>query len=115
MKLFSVDDHIIESADVWQSRVPAKFKASAPRVIEEDGREYWVYENKRNSTMGLSAVAGKPRSEWDHKDPVRFSDMAPGCYDPKERLKDLVPENVVSSLSFPQLPRFGGVEFVYFE
>jgi hypothetical protein len=24
--LFSVDDHIIEPADVWSSRVPAKFK-----------------------------------------------------------------------------------------
>lgn len=114
VKLFSVDDHIIEPAHVWQSRVPAKFKDSAPRVVEEDGREYWVYEDKRNTTMGLNAVAGKPRSEWD-QDPVRFADMAPGCYDPKERLRDLVPENVVSSLSFPTLPRFGGVEFVYFK
>ena len=52
-KLFSVDDHIIEPAHVWSSRVPAKYRDAAPHVVEEDGREYWVYEDRRNDTMGL--------------------------------------------------------------
>jgi hypothetical protein len=27
--LFSVDDHIVEPADVWSSRVPAKFRRAS--------------------------------------------------------------------------------------
>src|SRR6266540_3213397 len=109
-KLFSVDDHIIEPADVWSKRVPAKYREAAPHVIEEDGREYWVYEDQRILTMGLNAVAGKPREQWD-MEPARFTDMIPGCYDPKERAQDLLSQGVLASVAFPTLPRFGGMLF----
>jgi predicted TIM-barrel fold metal-dependent hydrolase len=113
-KIFSVDDHVIEPADVWSSRVPAKFKEAAPHVIEDGGREYWVYEGQRAATMGLNAVAGKPREQWS-LEPVRFSDMIPGCYDPKERAKDMLSQGVLASINFPTLPRFGGLLFNSFK
>ena len=109
-KIFSVDDHIVEPAHVWDSRVPAKFKERAPHVVEQDGREFWVYEEQRCPTMGLNAVAGKPRDQWT-MEPARFSDMIPGCYDPKERARDLLSQGVLASISFPTLPRFGGMLF----
>ncbi len=112
-RLFSVDDHIIEPADVWSSRVPKRFRDAAPRVIEDDGREYWVYEGRRAETMGLNAVAGKPRELWN-MEPVRFSDMIEGCYNAKARARDLLSQNVLSSVSFPTLPRFGGMLFATF-
>ena len=108
--IFSVDDHIVEPPDVWSSRVPAKYRDAAPHVIEEDGREYWVYEDQRILTMGLNAVAGKPRDQWD-MEPARFTDMIPGCYDPKERARDLLSQGVLASVAFPTLPRFGGMLF----
>ena len=108
--IFSVDDHIVEPADVWSSRVPAKYRDAARMSIEEDGREYWVYEDQRILTMGLNAVAGKPRDQWD-MEPARFTDMIPGCYDPKERAQDLLSQGVLASVSFPTLPRFGGMLF----
>ena len=108
--IFSVDDHIVEPPDVWSSRVPAKYREVAPHVIEEDGREYWVYEDQRILTMGLNAVAGKPRDQWD-MEPARFTDMIPGCYDPKERARDLLSQGVLASVAFPTLPRFGGMLF----
>jgi predicted TIM-barrel fold metal-dependent hydrolase len=114
MKLFSVDDHIIEPADLWSKRVPAKFRESAPHVIEEDGREHWVYEDQRGFTMGFCAVVGRPREFWD-QEPVRFADMRMACYDPLERAKDLVSESITASVSFPSLPRFGGALFPEFK
>jgi predicted TIM-barrel fold metal-dependent hydrolase len=114
LRLFSADDHIIEPANVWQDRVASKFKEAAPRVIEEDGREYWVYAGTRSETMGLNAVVGKPQEERDNE-PVRFSDMRPGCYDPKERAKDLLSDGIYASVLFPTLPRFSGTLFVGFE
>ena len=111
--LFSVDDHIIEPADVWTSRVPPRFRDDAPRVVEEDGREFWVYEGQRNTTMGLNAVAGQPRERWS-LEPARFTDMIPGCYDAVERAKDMRSQGIFASVNFPTLPRFGGALFPTF-
>jgi predicted TIM-barrel fold metal-dependent hydrolase len=113
-KIFSVDDHIIEPPDVWTSRVPAKFAAVAPRVVVEDDREYWVYEDQRTESMGLNAVAGTPREQWD-MEPIRFSEMIPGCYDPASRAKELLSQGVLASVGFPTWPRFGGMRFVHFD
>jgi predicted TIM-barrel fold metal-dependent hydrolase len=113
-KLFSVDDHIIEPPDVWMDRVPSRFRETAPHVVEEDGRQYWVYEDRRHTNMGLNAVAGKPREEWGN-DPIRFSDMIPGCYDPVARAADMRSNGIFASVNFPTLPRFGGTLFLSFK
>ena len=109
-QLFSVDDHIVEPADVWTKRVSARYRDLAPHVVEEDGREEWRWEDQREATMGLNAVAGKPRSEWG-MEPARFSDMIPGCYNPTERAKDLLSNGIFASVAFPTLPGFGGRKF----
>ena len=60
--LISVDDHVLEPPNVWQDRVPAKYKDIAPRMVTLDsGGEAWVYEDKVLPTSGLSAVAGKKK------------------------------------------------------
>lgn len=112
--LFSVDDHIIEPADVWSKRVPARFRDRAPKIVEDGDREYWLVEGQRMPTVGLNAVAGKPQEEWTH-DPVRFSDMIPGCYDAKARVADMRREGIAASINFPSLPRFGGALFPSFK
>ena len=113
-KFFSVDDHIVEPADVWSSRVPAKYRDAAPHVVEDNGREVWVFEDRRTLTMGLNAVAGKPRDQWT-MEPARFTDMIPGCYDPVARAADMVSDGITASVCFPTLPRFGGVLFNEFK
>ena len=75
LKLFSVDDHIVEPADVWSKRVPARYKDRAPHVVERDGRQTWEWEGGSEQTMGLNAVAGKPRrAVGNGADPVRGHD-----------------------------------------
>jgi predicted TIM-barrel fold metal-dependent hydrolase len=113
-KLFSVDDHIIEPADCWSSRVPEKYKDRAPHIVRDGAQEIWVYEDTRNATVGLNATAGKPLEQWD-MEPITFSDMIRGCYDPAERARDLAREGVMASVAFPSLPRFGGALFPSFK
>ncbi|MGE0387432.1 MAG: amidohydrolase family protein [Gammaproteobacteria bacterium] len=113
-KFFSVDDHIIEHGRVWTDRMPAKFKAVAPHVVEADGREYWEYEDRRHPTMGLNAVAGTPRETWA-MDPKRFQDMHPACYDPKKRAEVMYSQGIYASVNFPSLPGFGGHFFSTFK
>lgn len=104
---FSVDDHIIEPANVWVDRVPQKYRSLVPHVVEVDGRQLWEWEDHRELTMGLNAVAGKPREEWG-MEPARFEDMIPGCYEPRERRKDLLSNGIFASVAFPTLLGFGG-------
>ncbi len=113
LHLFSADDHIIEHARVWQDRVPARYRGDAPHVVEEDGRELWVYEDRRGTTMGLNAVVGRPKDELN-PDPIRFSEMRAGCYDPGERSKDMLADGILASVLFPTLPRFAGTLFLEF-
>ena len=46
---------------------------------------------------------------------MRFEDMIPGCYDAAARKKDFERAGIMSSLSFPTLPRFGGALFINFQ
>src|SRR5215207_1159340 len=114
LRLFSVDDHIIEPPSVWQDRVPSTYRDDAPKVVEAEGREFWVYEGVRGETMGLNAVVGKNRDEYN-PDPIRYADMRPGCYDPKERAKDMLHDGILGSVLFPTLPRFSGTLFLTFK
>jgi predicted TIM-barrel fold metal-dependent hydrolase len=107
----SVDDHIIEPPNVWQDRIPAKYKDVAPRVIIDDnGIEVWAYEDIRSITGGLGASAGRRPEDIT---PVGFpyTEMRPGCYDPKARLLDMNDAGILASLNFPSFPRFCGQVF----
>jgi len=33
-KIISVDDHVIEPANVWQDRLPERFKSVGPRLVD---------------------------------------------------------------------------------
>lgn len=65
--MVSVDDHVVEPPDVWQSRVSPKFKDAAPRVVPYEKGSAWLFEGKHHPISGMWAVAGKPPSEWTLK------------------------------------------------
>ena len=109
-QIVSVDDHLIEHPRVWQDRVSARHREAAPRIAEVDGRHLWVFEGTEFPTIGLNAVAGKPREEWG-VDPVRYEDMIPGCYDPKARVQDMDIDGVQAAMCFPSFPGFAGGVF----
>jgi predicted TIM-barrel fold metal-dependent hydrolase len=105
--LISVDDHICEPADMFDAHVPARWKDQAPRVVVEDGRQQWVYGDKRGRDLGLNAVAGKPR-EMYNIDACRYDEMRPGCYDVHERVRDMDAGGQLAGLNFPNFTGFSG-------
>jgi predicted TIM-barrel fold metal-dependent hydrolase len=108
--LISVDDHVLEPPDVWQSRVPAKYREAAPRLITDEGGEYWQYEDKRVRTVGLAAVAGKTREQFS-PDPITYAEMRPGCFDSVARVEDMNRAGILASMCFPSFTRFCGQIF----
>jgi predicted TIM-barrel fold metal-dependent hydrolase len=101
--IISVDDHLIEPADVFEGRMPSHLQDRAPKVVTlDDGRETWVYEDGFYPQVGLNAVAGRPKEEWS-MEPARFDEMRRGCYDIEARVRDMDLDGVYASLCFPSL------------
>ena len=42
--IISVDDHLIEPPDLFEGRMPSGYVDAAPRVVDDDGRQQWLFE-----------------------------------------------------------------------
>jgi predicted TIM-barrel fold metal-dependent hydrolase len=129
-KIISVDDHVVEPAHVWQSRLPERYKAEGPRIViaprgemklvdgvwhetPGDGKEmaaWWHYEDHRYQIKQIIACPGMKPEDVSAKG-VTYDDIAPGCYEPIARLADMDLNHVEASLCFPNYPRFCGQLF----
>jgi predicted TIM-barrel fold metal-dependent hydrolase len=108
----SVDDHIIEPPHLWQSRLPAHYRDAGPRVVElENGTEAWAYEGQLIATV-RGNTRTLPGFDDDPLGVARFSEMRPGCYDPKARLEDMDLDGVWAQVNFPDFSRFAGHRFL---
>ena len=121
----SVDDHIIEHPTAWSDRLPKDMREDGPRVVEAstvrhklgpevpEHAQVWVFEDKVLADVAPAAVIGRPRGETSIT-PARYSEVRPGCYDPKERLIDMDTEGVDTQVCFPSFPGFAGTRFLRF-
>ena len=132
-RIISVDDHVVEPANVWMDRLPSKYKDVGPRVVRapvkeitfiggkfapvmgaagDDGPEadWWLYEELRRPLLRLDAAVGYDRDEVDLR-AVTFEDMRPGAFQVKPRLEDMDANWIEASLCFPTFPRFCGQTF----
>ena len=51
------DAHVNEPPNLWQDRVPAKWKERAPRVLETERGDIWSFDGGREKwPMGLTAT-----------------------------------------------------------
>ncbi len=83
--------------------------------------DFWVFEDriiyvhKRFVAIPLEATPGGDVTKFDRSvmqmTAVTYDELRPGCYDPKERAKDLAIAGVDGSLPFPTFPRFCGQTF----
>lgn len=104
MKPMVVDagQYIIEPKDLWSSRVPAKLRDLAPKVVSmPDGGEGWAFEGGQwLRPLGLDAVAGM--SPLDFKTHgTSYANIRKGGYDAKERLKDMDVDETDAACIFP--------------
>ena len=110
--VISVDDHLVEPADMFEGRLPARLQPHAPRIVETpEGHQVWLFEDGVYTQMGMNAVAGR-RPETVKVEPFRFEHMRPGCYDIEARIRDMDVAGIWASLNFPsQITGFCGRVF----
>jgi predicted TIM-barrel fold metal-dependent hydrolase len=130
--IVSVDDHLVEPADLWTSRLPSDLRDRGPHIVyapQDDkpildgamyierpgtsGREvaWWVYEDHYYSLKRIVAAAGYPPEEVELTG-VTYDEMRKGCWDRDARLADMTANHVEASLCFPNYPRFAGQIFL---
>ena len=99
-KFVSADDHINEPPDLWQSRIEARFREQAPKVVKYAGGDAWTFEGQTPRPLGLGAVAGKKFEEYKTAG-VSYEEMRSGAYDPHARLKDMDLDNSHAQVIYP--------------
>jgi predicted TIM-barrel fold metal-dependent hydrolase len=101
--VISVDDHLVEPADMFEGRLPVALQERAPRIVEtKQGHQVWDFDGNKYSQVGMNAVAGR-RPETVKVEPFRFDQMRRGCWDIDARIRDMDINGVWASLNFPSM------------
>jgi predicted TIM-barrel fold metal-dependent hydrolase len=99
--IISVDDHVVEPPNFFETRVPRSMMQDAPHQVEdENGIPFWVVDGRYYPLTISNGSAGRPVSEWVHA-PQKYEDFRRGVYDPAARVKDMDVNGVWASLCFP--------------
>lgn len=133
-RIISVDDHVVEPPDLWQSRLPAQFRDRGPRIKRQkirfsgDGRggagssigwiedpddgewcDVWYYDDLVSPFMMLSAAVGFEEVGFKL---TTFDEIRKGAWDQTARLADMEANHTDAAICFPNtLPRFCGQTF----
>jgi predicted TIM-barrel fold metal-dependent hydrolase len=130
--IVDVDAHVVEPADLWSSRLPAKYSDVGPRIkylpggevkldgsmyIEAPGTEgpdvaWWFYEDRKYSIKRLIAASGFPPDEIT-MDGVTYEEIRAGCYRQADRIADNELNGVEAQMCYPNYPRFCGQIFLW--
>lgn len=114
LTLISANCHLIESADVYEGRMPSKWADRSPRLVKLDGGgQHWVFEDRRVPLWRSCAVAGMTPEEWLGTPVVTFDEIRKGCYQPAARIADMDRDGVWATAlySSPAGVGFGGELF----
>ncbi len=127
VRIVSPDDHVVEPAHLWRSRLPERYRDTGPTIErtrgfmrgedfeqDDDGAaaDVWLYEGRASATTMTVAAAGFRLDDLSNE-PMTFDRMRPGCYDPRARLDDMDAAGVEGSACFPNtFVRFCGQRFL---
>jgi predicted TIM-barrel fold metal-dependent hydrolase len=111
-RIISVDDHLIETPDLFRDRMPARLRDRAPH-LERDahGNDWWVFEDERVPLLGSDALRGWEQGKG-YLGPVNFDELHPAVYDAGERVRHMDAAGIAAQLNFPSAPfGFAGRRF----
>jgi uncharacterized protein len=108
--IIDADSHLTEPADVWTSRVPAKYRDAVPRVVRQGTADMWVLGDERLTPVGVTAPAGWPTFPPEY--PQTYEDCHPGAYDVRARLRYMDEAGIWAQVLYPNVGGFGSQNFL---
>src|SRR5262245_25387358 len=112
LPLVDTDAHVTEPADLWTSRLPAKFRDIAPKPVwvDQAGEEQWKVGDVFIEGVGRHAVAGYDKYAPEY--PKSLDDADPASFDPRKRLERMDEYGVYAQVLYPNIIAFSAPEFV---
>ena len=111
--IIDCDAHITEPADVWSSRLPAKFRDAGPRLVRnnETGQDIWqIGDSNPLVPVGHTAVAG-----WHEPfpaAPANMDEVPKAAFDAQARLNYMDSAGIWAQALYPNLGGFGNQGFL---
>ena len=104
--VIDVDTHVTEPADLWTSRLAARYKDEAPHVEwdELQGRDRWHVG--RHTLIGVQGQAHAGWKEFFPSTPATFEEAEPGGWDPNARLRVMDAHGIQAQILYPNLLGF---------
>jgi uncharacterized protein len=105
--IIDADAHVNEPPELWQERVPAKWRDRAPKVLHTDGGDVWSFDDgKRLRPLGLTATAGRSFLQFQPTG-VRYDEIRPGSFDTAARLRDMEADGIWAQVLYPSVTLAG--------
>jgi len=105
--ILDADAHVNEPPDLWQSRVPARLRGRAPKVLRTDNGDVWSFDDgKRLRPLGLTATAGLSYLQF-RAEGLTYDSIRPGSFDPAARLADLDADGIWAQVLYPSVTLAG--------
>ena len=107
-RIISSDNHVIEPADLWATRVEPKFKERAPHVVYQGdpggdvNGDWWFCDGYKVMSPTMGTLAGVRFEEPERINlKGRMEDVILGGYIPEEHVKDLDIDGIDVSILYP--------------
>src|SRR5437870_6507245 len=101
------DAHVNEPPNLWQERVPQRFKQRAPKVLHQPDGDVWSFDDgKKLRPVGLTATAGLSYLQF-RPSGFKYESIRPGSFDTTERLKDLDADGLYAQILYPSVTLAG--------
>jgi predicted TIM-barrel fold metal-dependent hydrolase len=113
LHVIDTDTHMIESADLWTSRVSVgRWGDLVPHVKwdHEAGEEAWYFGSERVAPAVKSAMAGWHEYPPDH--PKKFSEVRPELLEPAARLRLMDEYGIWAQVVYPNVAGFGAGRYL---
>ena len=102
-RIVSADDHIVEPADLWTTRLESSFRDRAPHIVREGSSDWWHCEGIR--LIGMAITGAQTGKRFETPEDMSFDDLyenlRPGGYIPEEHIRDMDADGVDVSILYP--------------
>ncbi len=106
LRVISADSHVMEPADLWATRLDARWRAQAPRVLKnEDGPGYSFVAPglPRQPVAGAFAAGVSGEAYKQHLERAGYEAAHPGGWDPAARLDAQAADGVAAEVLYTTL------------
>lgn len=115
LSVIDVDTHLVEPADLWTSRAPAKYKDRVPQVLDSANGPQWMADGVRLGGVrpgGGVILANGTKTRGVEFFGLAIEDLHRASWDPQMRVALMDQMGIYAQICYPQISGFGNQNFM---